>query len=315
MTQNRAPAGTTITARRVVVTSFLVDLLDIALNLAMVIITGSVVMITELFEGIADLVASGFLLVGLKRSARKPDRSHPFGHGKAIYVWALLAGIVMFGVTSVLSIYLGWERLNNPQEVHDPGLAIVVLVITLSTNAYGFHLSLSRLLRRRSVKEAIGIFFRSSLVETKTTLILDLMGASASLLGLIALSIYAITGEQRLDGLGAMAIGITLALLSLALLKGIGDLIVGQSASPETERNIREAALSMHEVREVRDLKTMHLGPDKLLVLLDVHMQDGLDSRELVKLNETMKKKIRTLVPAAKHIQIELEAPTRRTRA
>jgi cation diffusion facilitator family transporter len=299
----------------VVVTSFLVDVLDIALTLAMVFITGSVVMITELFEGIADLVASGFLLVGLKRSARKPDRTHPFGHGKAIYVWALLAGIVMFGVTSMLSIYLGWERLNNPQEIHDPLLAIVVLVITMSTNSYGFYLSLSRLLRRRSVKSAIGIFFQSSLVETKTTLILDLMGASASLLGLIALSIYAITGEQRLDGVGAMAIGITLAILSLALLKGIGDLIVGQSASPETESKIRDAALSVDEVHEILNLKTMHIGPDKLLVLLDVNMQDDLESRDIVRLNEAIKNKIRKLVPAARHIQIELEAPTKRKRA
>jgi divalent metal cation (Fe/Co/Zn/Cd) transporter len=141
------------------------------------------------------------------------------------------------------------------------------------------------------------------------------MGASASLLGLIALSIYAITGEQRLDGLGAMAIGITLAILSLALLKGIGDLIVGQSASAETESRIREAVLANPDVREVVDLKTMHIGPDKLLVLLDVHLQDELRSPDIAKLNEQLKHRIRKLVPTARHIQIELEAPTRRTRA
>lgn len=298
-----------VTAKKVITVSFLVDLLDIALNFVVVMITGSVVMLTELLEGIADLVASGFLLIGLKRSAQKADSSHPFGYGKAIYVWTLLAGLLMFGITSTLSIYLGWQRYHNPQVIHNSLLAVIVLLITLSTNSYAFYLSLSRLLKKRSIKSIIRIFYRSSLVETKTTFILDLMGASASLFGLIALSLYTITGDGRLDGIGAIVIGITLAIFSLFLLMGIGDLIIGRSASSETELKIRRAALSVDEVNRILDLKTMHIGPEKLLVFLDVNMEDRLETDQLEKLIDEIKDKIRKIVPTAKYIQIELETP------
>lgn len=298
-----------LTAKRVIVTSFLVDVLDIILNLTVVVITGSVVMFTELLEGIADLTASGLLLVGLRRSMHKEDKHHPFGYGKEIYIWTLLAGLIMFGITAMLSIYFGWQRFRYPQEIHSPLLAVAVLAITLSTNLYAFYLSLSRLLRKRSFKSIIKIFYRSSLVETKTTFILDLMGTSAATLGLVALSTYLITGDGRFDGIGAMVIGGTLGLFSILLLMGIGDLIVGRSASAETELKIRRAALSIDEVNNIIDLKTMYIGTEKLLVNLDVNMSDELNTDQIEKLIDKIKDRIREIVPTAKYIQIELETP------
>src|SRR3989344_6603198 len=207
-----------ITARRVIITSFLVDLLDIVLNFSVAIVSGSVIMITRVLEAIADLTASGFLLIGLRRSMRKEDKAHPFGYGREIYFWTLLSALVMFGLTSTLSFYFGWLRFNNPEIIHKINLALLVLIITFFTNFYAFFLSFRRLLRRRPAKHIIQIFYRSSLVETKTTFILDLMGTTASFLGMIALGIYVLTGDLRLDGIGAMAIGVSLGFSSIFLL-------------------------------------------------------------------------------------------------
>ncbi|KKR74572.1 MAG: Cation diffusion facilitator family transporter, partial [Candidatus Curtissbacteria bacterium GW2011_GWD1_40_8] len=100
----------TISAKKVLVTSFLVDLLDIAMNLAVAIITGSVVMLAELLQGIADLTAAGFLLIGLKRSEIPADKTYPFGHGREMYFWTLLSSDVMLAVTAGLSFYFGFRR-------------------------------------------------------------------------------------------------------------------------------------------------------------------------------------------------------------
>ena len=99
--------GNKISAKKVIVVSFVVDLLDIVLSIGVAIITGSVIMLTEALEGVSDLVASGLLWIGLKRSTRREDRSHPFGYGREIYFWTLLSALIMFGVTSTVSIYLG----------------------------------------------------------------------------------------------------------------------------------------------------------------------------------------------------------------
>lgn len=296
-------------ARKVILTSFFVDLLDIVLNLTVAILSGSVIMLAELMEGIADLLASGFLFIGLKRALKKEDRGHPFGYGREIYFWALLSALVMFGVTSTLSIYFGWKRFNNPQPITDINLAFLVLVIALVTNGYAFFLSKVRLLRNRSLKRIVKIFYSSSLIETKTTFILDLMGTLSAFLGIGALTFYVVTGDYRYDGIGAIAIGIMLAFLSLLLLLGIRDLIIGRSASAEVEERIKNAALNVDEVREVLNVKTLHVGPERLLVDLDVSMDFDLSTGELEVLIDNIKNEIRKEVPAVKYLQVELENP------
>lgn len=298
-----------ITARRVILTSFVVDLLDIVLNFSVAILSGSVIMVTQVLEAIADLTASGFLLIGLRRSMRKEDKTHPFGYGREIYFWTLLSAIVMFGITSTLSFYFGWQRFHHPQPIHDVQIALLVLMITFFTNFYAFFLSFRRLLRKRHVKQIIQIFYRSSLVETKTTFILDLMGTLASLVGAIALGIYVLSGDMRFDGFGAMTIGATLAVFSIFLLLGIRDLLIGKSASRETEEKIAKAALSVKEVQQILDIKTLHVGPERLLVNLDVHMSQHLSTGELEKLIDKIKENIREQVPSVKYLQVELETP------
>ena len=71
-----------ISSNKAVWTSFFVDLGDIVMNVLVMLATGSVVMLAEAFEGISDLVASGLLLIGLRNSKRRPNKQHPFGHGK-----------------------------------------------------------------------------------------------------------------------------------------------------------------------------------------------------------------------------------------
>lgn len=298
-----------VSSSLVVIVSFLVDFLDIVLSLAVTILTGSVIMLSQLLEGISDLISSGLLLVGLARSTQKEDQTHPFGYGRELYFWALLSGIVTFAVTATLSIYFGWQRFLHPEVVRSLYLAFAVLALTGATNAFAFYLSLKRLLRNRNIAGVVRIFLRSSLIETKTTFILDLMGMSASLLGIISLVLYKISGDYRFDGLGAILIGATLAVLAFILLMGIVDLIVGRSASLETENRIKLAALSTPQVKKVLGLKTLHIGSEKLLVNIQVHLQHNLTTREIEELIDKIKRDIQAQVPEVKHVQVELETP------
>ena len=298
-----------ISTRRVIVTSFVVDLLDILLSFSVAILSGSIVMVTQVLEGFSDIVSSGFLLIGLNRSMQKEDKTHPFGYGREIYFWSFLSAVVMFGLTSTLSFYFGWQRFFHPMPVKDISFALLILIITFFTNSYAFFLSCRRLLRKRPLAHILRIFYGSSLVETKTTFILDLMGATASLLGIISLGIYVATGDIRYDGLGAMIIGVVLAIFSLFLVSGIRELLVGKSASRETEKKIIKSALEVSEVEKVLGIKTLHVGSGKLLVDLEVHMEAKLKTKELEKLIDEIEEKIKKNVPTAKYIQVELQTP------
>jgi cation diffusion facilitator family transporter len=298
-----------ITTKRVLITSFMVDLIDVILSFSVAILSGSVIMLTQVLEGISDLASSGLLLIGFSRSLQKEDESHPFGYGTEIYFWSFLAAVIMFGLTSTLSFYFGWQRFFHPEPVKNIYMAVLVLMLTFFTNGYAFFISFRRLLKQRPLRHIVRIFYRSSLIETKTTFILDLMGTSASLLGVVSLGIYILIGDVRFDGLGAMIIGIVLAIFSLFLVSGIRELLIGKRASEETETKIKEAALEVEEVEDILGIKTLHIGTEKLLVDLDVHMRSKLGTRELEKLIDKIKDKIRAKVPSAKYIQVELETP------
>src|SRR5918999_2247542 len=192
---------------RVLVTTFWVDLLDVVLNLSVAILTGSVIMLSEFFQGLADLTAATFLLVGYKRSRKKADKRHPFGHGKEIYFWTLISAVVMMTFTATASFYFGLVRFLNPEEITHIGFGYGTLLITLATNAYALSLSSRRLLKNKPLRQLPQVFLNSSVVTTKNALVLDLMGTTASSCGLVSLLLYQLVGEQRFDGVGAMIIG------------------------------------------------------------------------------------------------------------
>ena len=292
---------------RVLVTSFIVDITDVLLNVAVAVLSGSVVMLSQALQGGSDLIASGLLIIGLKRSRRPSDKNYPFGYGKELYFWTMMAALVMLEITATLSFYLGYKRFIDPQPVHNIYLAYAVLIFGLITNSYAAYLSSRRLLGKRSPKAIFSVFSRSVLIETKTALVLDIMGSGASILGLLALFVFQATGDFRFDGLGAMSIGVMLALLSAILLDGIKDMLVGRKASDEVERSISEAALNTEHVKNVMDLKTMHIGASSLLINIEVHVDSKLKTSEIEHVTDRIKKNISDAVPSAKHIQVEIE--------
>jgi len=85
-------------------------------------------------------------------------------------------------------------------------------------------------------------------------------------------------------------------------------MLVGRSASVETEEKIKEAALKVVEVERIEDIKTLHIGPEKLLVSLEVHMERTLKTKELESLIDKIEQNVRQVVPSAKYVLVELES-------
>lgn len=288
-----------ISSERVIIISFLVDLIDVLTSVLVAFFTGSVVMLAQVLEGLADLSASGFLLIGLVRSKKPSDKKHPFGYGREIYFWTMLSAVLILGLTSTLSFYFGWKRFINPSAITNIYLAFAILGLTAITNGYALSLSARKLLRGRNIMQ----------IEIKTAFVLDLMGTLASIFGFVALIIYQITGNLMFDGIGAMATGLLLAIFGVMLVFSIRELIIGQSASTETEDKIRKATLIQPEVKKVLGLKTLHIGSEKLLVNAEVNLNSNLTTREIEGIIDRIKEDIKKEVPEVKHIQVEIETP------
>jgi len=294
-----------ITAAKAVTTSFFVDLADIIINVIVMIITGSVVMLAEALEGGSDLVASAALLIGLRISKRRANKIHPFGYGKALFFWTLLSAIIMLVFASSLSFYFGLKRFLNPQAIESIYLAYGALCISIGTNGYALSLSTRRLLHHQNFRKIIHVFLKSTHVETKNTFILDLTGTAAAVMGLISLILYQVTGSQNFDGLGGMLIGVLIAFSSIVLIWGVKNYLIGKRADSSTEQKIRQAALQEKQVTEIVEIDTMYLGTEKLLIHLDIQIQDVSSLKDIDTIVEKVKEHIKKEVPNAYSIQIE----------
>lgn len=298
-----------ITSEKVVLTSFLVDVSDVVINVVIAYISGSVVMLSQALEGAADLIASGFLMIGVDRAKKPRDKRHPFGYGRELYFWTFLSALTTFLLTAGASFYFGLIRFLNPEAIESTFLAIAALIFAIITNGYSLSLSYKRLIGKKPAKELLIAFTGSALIETKTTMILDLMGTMASVLGLAALILYEISGNLRFDGIGAMTIGLTLAVLAVFIIKGAKDLLVGQSAPLTVEKKIVKITVSDPNVKKVLDLRTLQIGNDRILINMEVNLADELTTDEIEKLIDKIEKEIKKAVPEASNIQIELETP------
>ena len=103
--------------RRVVVVSFLVDLLDVVTNLVVAVITGSAVVFAEMAQGLADAIGSAMLVVGDHRALRPRDQEHPHGYEREAFFWALLSAVAMLFVGAGLSAWRGYRQLVDPAEL------------------------------------------------------------------------------------------------------------------------------------------------------------------------------------------------------
>jgi len=139
------------------------------------------------------------------------------------------------------------------------------------------------------------------------------MGTLASILGLISITLYKLTGYQRLDGLGAMLIGITSSFLAIFVLKSAKDLLVGQSATPEIEAKIKKQIETFNKDVKVIELRTLHMGTGNLLVDIEVSLNHHFTGDEIEVLIDKIKKKISKEIPDAKEINVELETPEVKT--
>ena len=149
----------------------------------------------------------------------------------------------------------------------------------------------------------------SCIVETKATFIIDFLGTIAAMFGFVALMLFVVTGNAQFDGLGSVVIGLSMMIGAILLMKDVRDLIVGKAVDDETSREIMKAATSVDGVNSVLDLRTMYLGSERLLVILEVHVEDNRDTDEIEKITDEIKQIVSSLVPIVEHIQVEIETP------
>jgi len=268
-------------------------------------LTGSSSMLSEAIHSVADAGNQILLLVGNKRSKKQADESHPFGYGRRRYVYGFIVAIVLFLVGGMFSLYEGIHKWQQPEPLNDWWIAVVVLVIAIGLECYSFRTALLEANKSRG-KRSLFSFVRASRQPELPVILLEDAGALTGLvLALLGVSAAVITGDGRFDALGAMGIGTLLLVIAIFLAIEMTAMLIGESALPEEVAAIRKALEDSAGVKRVIHLRTMHVGPDELLVAAKIAIHESDTGAQIARAINDAEVSLRSAVPSAKYIFLE----------
>ncbi|MET3389527.1 cation diffusion facilitator family transporter [Variovorax sp. 1140] len=273
-------------------------------------ITGSSAMLSEGVHSAVDTFNGVLLLVGLHLSKRPATAEHPFGHGKELYFWSLIVAVLIFGLGGGVSFFEGVQHIRQPEPMRDPFWNYVVLAAAALFEGASFLIAL-----RQFRAQARGLPFWQALDRSKDpTTYTVLAEDSAALVGLAvaALGIYLshALDMPELDGVASVIIGVLLAGVAVVLVAQARGLLIGEGIRPETARAIRAMAMEQECVEEVGHILSMYIGPDEVLVVVDVNFKDDTPTGEAADAIAAIEKQARARFPMIRRIFIEAsEAP------
>ncbi len=276
-------------------------------KLTVAIMTGSAAMLSEGYHSIADVGNQSLLLWGMGRAKEAPTASHPFGRGKEIYFWSFMVAVMLFVGGSVLAVRHGIEAIRHPEEIKTPIINFVVLGIAFVIEAGVFWVALKHFNKERGSRSV----WRSVRVTKDTSTLVVLLEDSAAMLGLllafVGIGLSVLTGNPIWDGVGSLAIGVLLGGVAWVLAVETKALLIGEAASRSDRASMRLRILSVPQVESVGRLLTMHMGPDEILVNIDVDLVDDLTDDDVEDAIDKVESAIREVLPEANNIFVELE--------
>ena len=271
-------------------------------------ITGSSAMISEGIHSLVDTGNGGLVLLGLKASGAPADDDHQFGHGKELYFWTLIVAISIFGMGGGMSVYEGITHIQHPSPLENPMVNYIVLGISLLVEGASFLIAMREFAHAKGHKSAWE-FVRTAKDPSLFTVVFE---DSAAMLGLLVAFFGVFLGHllenPYFDGAASIVIGLILMTVAWGLARESKGLLIGEGAEPELLARLRSSVESDPDVKAVGAIRTMYLGPDDLLVNVDVAFRRTLRTEGVNRTIDRIESGLKAQDPAIKRVYIELDS-------
>lgn len=268
-------------------------------------LTRSSSMLAEGVHSLADSGNQALLLIGGKRAKRAADDRHPFGYGRDRYFYAFVVAVVLFSMGGLFALYEAWHKFSNPHPITSwQWVPVAVLVIAIGLESRSFWVAIHES-RKAKGKQSWWRFLRTSRSPELPVILLEDAGALLGLVfALFGVSMTLVTGDGRWDALGTSMIGVLLVVIAVFLALETKSMLIGEGATAEHVEAIK-AAVPGPGVDGVVHLRTMHLGPEELLVAAKIAVPAAESAAEVAWAIDEAEQRIRAAVPIAQVIYLE----------
>ena len=253
--------------------ALLANLVVATIKIIAAILTNSKAMLAEGIHSTADSLNQVLLLIGIKQSERKPDDLHNFGYGKSQFFWSLMVGVILFFLGGAYAMYEGYHKIIHPEEIQYAYLVLSILFVAMLIEGK----ALSIAYKEFQAESDGSNVFEYIKETTNSSVIVILLEDSAAILGLIIAfvgTILTMFVSPVFDGIASFLIGVLLTFVAYTLVREIYKLIIGESMTPQEHQEIKEQIESYQIVDTVLSIRSMYLGNNKAIVIVQVDMND-----------------------------------------
>jgi cation diffusion facilitator family transporter len=282
------------------------------------LLTGASSMLAEAIHSVADSGNQGLLLLGGRRARRRPTEEHPFGFGRERYVYAFIVSIVLFSVGGLFALYEAYHKAHELHVTHGhpegslldsrwAWVPIVVLVAAIVMEGFSFRTAIRETGHVKGEASYIEFVRRAKQPELPVILLEDLAALCGLVFALLGVGLSLLTDNLWFDVIGTGLIGLLLVTVAIVLGVETKSLLIGESASAAAEQRIADALAGTDGILRVVHLKTMHLGPDELLVAAKIAVPAAHSAADVVGAIDAAESSIRSAEPIAMVIYLEPE--------
>jgi cation diffusion facilitator family transporter len=262
-------------------------------------------MLAESAHSVADCGNQALLLVGRRRALREETEEHQFGFGAERYFYAFIVALVLFTIGSIFSVYEGVQHIRHPEHVTSPVVAFAVLVIAIALESFSLRTAVVESSAARGASSWLAFIRRAKAPELPVVLLEDMAALCGLAFALVGVALATVTHNGQWDGAGSIAIGVLLGGVAVILAVEMKSLLIGESASPDVERDVVAAIEGGPEVSGVIHLRTLHVGPETLLVAAKIAVAGGDSAARISRGIDAAERRIRAAVPIAQLIFLE----------
>lgn len=252
------------------ITGIILNILLVAGKLTVGIAAGSVAVIADAVNNFSDAASSVITLIGFKLAGQKPDKEHPFGHGRIEYV----AGLIV----SVLIIFMGFElawssveKIITPESAVFSYAAMGVLIAAILVKFWMFYFN-------RKIAKRIG---SEAIAATATDSLSDVIATAVVLASLIA-GRYT---DLPIDGIAGVIVAAFIFKAGWSAVKATQAPLLGRPMSKELADAIDKLALEHDNILGIHDLIYHDYGPGRALVSFHAEVPadgDLMETHELI---------------------------------
>jgi cation diffusion facilitator family transporter len=269
-------------------------------------LTQSSSMLAESIHSVADSGNQALLLLGGKRARREATPQHPFGYGRERYIYAFIVSIVLFSVGGLFALYEAWHKFQDPHGIDKwQWVPVTVLVIAIILESFSFRTAIKESNLVRGKTSWVQFVRRARAPELPVVLLEDLGALVGLVFAFIGVVMTLITGDGEWDAAGTAAIGILLVAIAIILAIETKSLLLGEGATPEDVTKIEQAILAGPDVDRIIHMKTLHLGPEELLVAAKIAVKQNETGEQIARHINDTEARIREAVPIARVIYLE----------